>query len=288
MRAVMNTSVSTPPDIGARRDSIASVRAARRIRKLADGDRSAASSPTGGSAGDSVATGSVARDFRRRNVAALSRVRGRGNAALARAFDPSKLVLPLLASPRDRRSAFLGGRRAGFAGGAPRDGHAGGLPVRTAVSPVDRRHGAREALLVRCHRILELQAAALASERSALRGEGCVVEVCESAGCVRRDAEWAVARLESPRRTHALDDAVTQAREEGFEIPHAATELQAFSRLRRFVLRHRIFRRKPGRPRGKRRGSRKETATDANSRWVRRGPPPGIGIGKAFLVDPPL
>ena len=138
------------------------------------------------------------------------------------------------------------------------------------------------------HRILELQAAALAAERSALRGEGCVGEVCESAGCVRRDAEWAVARLESPQRTHALDDAVMQAREEGFEIPHAATELQAFSRLRRFVLRHRIFRRKPGRPHGKRGGSRRAVAPDAKPRWVRKGPPPGIGIGKAFLVDPPF
>jgi hypothetical protein len=72
------------------------------------------------------------------------------------------------------------------------------------------------------------------------------------------------------------------AREEGFEIPHAATELQAFSRLRRFVLRHRIFRRKPGRPRGKSRGSRKAPALEANPRFVRRGPPPGIGIGRAF------
>jgi len=132
------------------------------------------------------------------------------------------------------------------------------------------------------HRILELQAAALAAERSAFRGEACVVEVCESAGCVRKDAEWAVARLESHERTHALDDAVTQARGEGFEIPNAATELQAFSRLRRFVLRHRIFRRKPGRPQGKRSGSRKKPVPGANPRFAWKGPPPGIGIGAAF------
>jgi hypothetical protein len=102
------------------------------------------------------------------------------------------------------------------------------------------------------HRILELQAAALAAERGGARGDQGILEVCESAGCVRRDAQWAVARLNSSKRSHALDDAVIHAREEGFEIPNAPTELQAFSRLRRFVLRHRIFRRKPGRPRGKR------------------------------------
>ena len=105
------------------------------------------------------------------------------------------------------------------------------------------------------HRVLELQAIAHAAERSGLQGEQCVMEVCEATGAVRRDAEWAVARLGSPERSHALDDAVIHARDEGFDIPQAGTELQAFSRLRRFVLRHRIFRngsRGPGRPRGSR------------------------------------
>src|SRR5262249_34785844 len=104
------------------------------------------------------------------------------------------------------------------------------------------------------HRVLELQAVALAAERSHLSGEECVLEICESTGGVRRDAEWAVARRVAPERSHALDDAVSRAREEGFGIPQAGTELQAFARLRRFVLRHRIFRRGgargPGRPRG--------------------------------------
>ena len=119
------------------------------------------------------------------------------------------------------------------------------------------------------HRILELQAVALAAERSPLCDEGCVAEICESTGAVRRDAEWAVGRLDSPKRTHALDDAVGHAREEGFEIPHASTELQAFSRLRRFVLRHRIFRRYgsrgPGRPRGSRAVSSEETTAEETS-----------------------
>jgi hypothetical protein len=35
---------------------------------------------------------------------------------------------------------------------------------------------------------------------------------------------------------------MARAREEGFEIPPAETELAAFSRLRRFVRRHRLLR----------------------------------------------
>jgi hypothetical protein len=99
--------------------------------------------------------------------------------------------------------------------------------------------------------VLELQAAALAAERSRVEEDERTAEICESTGATCRDAEWAVARLADPARSHALDDAVTHAREEGFEIPHAATELQAFSRLRRFVLRHRIFRQKASGRRGR-------------------------------------
>jgi hypothetical protein len=112
-------------------------------------------------------------------------------------------------------------------------------------------------------RVLELQAVALAAERSGSCGEECVLEICESTGVVRRDAEWAVARRTAPERSHALDDAVARAREDGFEIPQAGTELQAFSRLRRFVLRHKIFRRQgsrgPGRPRGTRSRAHEES-----------------------------
>ena len=104
-------------------------------------------------------------------------------------------------------------------------------------------------------RILELQAVALAAERSRAQGKNRIAEVCQSTGSTRSDAEWAVTRLDAPGRSHALDDAVARARQEGFEIPNAASELQAFSRLRRFVLRHRIFRQtptgRPGRPQGR-------------------------------------
>jgi len=89
-------------------------------------------------------------------------------------------------------------------------------------------------------RILELQTVALAAEECQSSGERCRMDVSESTGCSRRDAEWAVARLTSPSRSHALDDAVARVREEGFEIPGAATEIQAFTRLRRFLRSHQL------------------------------------------------
>ena len=90
-------------------------------------------------------------------------------------------------------------------------------------------------------RVLELQAVALAAEKGPTSGFPLIAEVREATGCSRSDAEWAVSRLTAPDRTHALDSAVRRAREEGFEIPPAASELQAFSRLKRFVSRHSPF-----------------------------------------------
>jgi hypothetical protein len=92
------------------------------------------------------------------------------------------------------------------------------------------------------HRVLELQSVALAAEKVLDEGTLRVSRVCEVTGCGRRDAEWAAERALSPTRSHALDDAMARAREEGFEIPPAQTDLVAFSRLRRFVLRHRLMR----------------------------------------------
>jgi hypothetical protein len=92
-------------------------------------------------------------------------------------------------------------------------------------------------------RVLELQAVALAAERCRAGGAARVQEVVEATGCGRADAEWALARASSPTRGHALDDAVSRVREEGFEIPVAPTELKAFSRLKRLVSRHRPLRR---------------------------------------------
>jgi hypothetical protein len=92
------------------------------------------------------------------------------------------------------------------------------------------------------HRILELQSVALAAEKMLDDGAPGVSGLCEATGCGRKDAEWAALRAASPDRSHALDDAMARAREEGFEIPPAETEPIAFSRLRRFVLRHRLLR----------------------------------------------
>jgi hypothetical protein len=89
-------------------------------------------------------------------------------------------------------------------------------------------------------RVLELHAVALAAEKCRAAGGRRREQVYESTGCSRQDAQWAVDRLTSARRGDALDDAIARTREEGFEIPHGTTELQAFSRLRRFVRRHRL------------------------------------------------
>lgn len=104
-----------------------------------------------------------------------------------------------------------------------------------------------------CHaleRVRELARAARAAER--LRGEHAerVVRVVERTGCTEADAAWAVRRAESRCRTHAIDDAVRQARAEGFEIPGAASEFHAFLALRKLARRHPVRRsRRSTRPR---------------------------------------
>jgi hypothetical protein len=92
------------------------------------------------------------------------------------------------------------------------------------------------------NRVLELQAVALAAEKCGAPPEVRVPALCECTGAPRRDVDWAVARLTSSARSHTLDDAMARAREEGFEIPRASSEPKAFSLLRRFVSRHRLFR----------------------------------------------
>jgi hypothetical protein len=88
------------------------------------------------------------------------------------------------------------------------------------------------------NRVLELQAVALAAERCRAASGDREEALCECTGAPRRDAAWAVARLTSPGRSYVLEDAMARAREEGFEIPRAESELKAFARLRRFVSRH--------------------------------------------------
>ncbi len=100
------------------------------------------------------------------------------------------------------------------------------------------------------HRVLELQAVALAAEKSASHGTPTLADLVESTGASGRDAAWAVARLTSPTRSHALDDAMGEVRREGFDMPRADTELKAFLLLRRVVLRSRTFRSRRSRRRG--------------------------------------
>jgi len=95
------------------------------------------------------------------------------------------------------------------------------------------------------NRVLELQAVALAAEKCGAPPDARVPALCECTGAPRRDVDWAVARLTSSARSHALDDAMSRAREEGFEIPRASSEPKAFSLLRRFVSRHDFRLRRP-------------------------------------------
>ena len=84
-------------------------------------------------------------------------------------------------------------------------------------------------------RFLELRRAARAARKS--RGDlaarvRCVVE---QTGCPESDARWAVNRALEPGKPSIVEDAMRQARAEGFEIPRAHTEFQAWVLLRRFV-----------------------------------------------------
>jgi hypothetical protein len=75
--------------------------------------------------------------------------------------------------------------------------------------------------------------------RAAARSRGDLAErlafICERARCRPDDAAWAAALEDAPRRGHRLDAAVRKAREEGFQIPRAATEARACAALREMV-----------------------------------------------------
>jgi len=78
------------------------------------------------------------------------------------------------------------------------------------------------------------------------RGERLSLIVART-GCTNSDAAWAIDRSESPQRTHAIDDAVRQARAEGFEIPVEDSEFHSFLALRKLARRHRPTRRRASR-----------------------------------------
>ena len=85
-------------------------------------------------------------------------------------------------------------------------------------------------------RILLLQRVcrAAAASRGATMAERLAF-ICTRARCCYDDAAWAAGAEDSPRPGHRLDAAIQKVREEGFQIPRAATEARAFTALRRFV-----------------------------------------------------
>jgi hypothetical protein len=91
-------------------------------------------------------------------------------------------------------------------------------------------------------RVLQLQRICKAAER----GKGTRAERIEAVEggthCSISDAAWAVDRADSRRRSHRLDDVMRRAREEGYELPVANSELIAFTRLKRFVQRRPFLR----------------------------------------------
>ena len=85
------------------------------------------------------------------------------------------------------------------------------------------------------HRVLALQRICRAARKSHGDYEERIASICEKTGCAPDDADWAIRREGSPGSGQVLDDAMRQAREEGFELPGAESEVRAFRRLQRFV-----------------------------------------------------
>lgn len=105
--------------------------------------------------------------------------------------------------------------------------HLCGKTSRSASAPALARH-----LWFAYQRVLVLQHVGRLAHRSEGAFEERVAWVSERAACSRTDAEWAVRREDLPARAHLLDDAMRQARQEGFEIPHTTSEARAFRKLR--------------------------------------------------------
>jgi hypothetical protein len=123
-----------------------------------------------------------------------------------------------------------------------------GAAVRSVREAVDELCGKRAGIEsdARClavhlalalERVRELARVARAAERCrGDRGE-CLAGIIAKTGCTNADAEWGLERAQAPGRGHAIDDAVRQARAEGFEIPAADSEFHAFLALRKLARR---------------------------------------------------
>jgi hypothetical protein len=84
-------------------------------------------------------------------------------------------------------------------------------------------------------RVLLLQRVCRAARRSRGTTAERMAAVCARTRCTFDDAAWALCGEEPSRRGHALDASIQKARDEGFQIPRAATEARAFAELRRIV-----------------------------------------------------
>ncbi len=96
-------------------------------------------------------------------------------------------------------------------------------------------------------RVLELQDAARAGEKSRGVFAARVRQVVLETGCLEADAKWAVDRALAPRGRPIIEDAVAKARSEGFEIPRGETEFRSWMLLRQLV--RGIAAERPRRPR---------------------------------------
>ena len=84
-------------------------------------------------------------------------------------------------------------------------------------------------------RVLLLQRVRHAARRSRGTTADRMAFVCVTARCGYDDAAWALGREGAPKAGHRLDEAMQKVRDEGFQIPRAASEARAFAELRRIV-----------------------------------------------------
>jgi hypothetical protein len=84
-------------------------------------------------------------------------------------------------------------------------------------------------------RVLLLQRVSRAAAASRGTQAERLAFICSRCRCSYDDAVWAANREDAPRRGHRLDAAIRKVRDEGFQIPRAATEARAFATLRRIV-----------------------------------------------------
>jgi hypothetical protein len=86
--------------------------------------------------------------------------------------------------------------------------------------------------------------------RTAAKSRGTSAErmafICSRERCGYDDAAWALREEQSPRYGDRFDAAVRKVREEGFQIPRAATEARSLAELRRIVRTSPYLRREHG------------------------------------------